>query len=162
MRIQPTICKISFLLLLSAIFFSSCDNDNGTGVNIPNPKDTSALGRINHFIPTDDIERYKKDYMVQRDSLARANPDFFIPLTEAFNKQALLDLLKDPKNVGLKIYYGVKTGKRKELRLIIVGVDEQGNDLYLTQGKSAIAAQLPPGGGTKGGLEYGQCPPCEK
>jgi hypothetical protein len=161
MRMKPTTSKISSLLLLSAIFLSSCDNDNGTGVNIPNPKDTSALGRINHFIPTEDIERYKKDYIVQRDSLARSNSDLFIPLDEAFNKQALLDLLKDPKNVGLKIYYGIKTGKRKEVRLIIVGVDEQGNDLYLTGGKSAIAAQVT-GGGTKGGLEYGQCPPCEK
>jgi hypothetical protein len=160
MRLKPTTSKISLLLLLSAIFLSSCDNDNGTGVNIPNPKDTSALARINHFIPTDDIEKFKQDYMVQRDSLARANPDFFIPLTEAFNKQALLDLLKDPKNVGLKIYYGVKTGKRKELRLIIVGVDEQGNDLYLTGGRSAVAAQVN-GSGLKGGLEYGQCPPCE-
>lgn len=162
MRLQPTICKISFLLVLSVIILSSCDNDNGAGVNIPTPKDTSALSRINHFIPQDDIERFKKDYMVVRDSLARSNPEFFIPLTEAFNKQALLDLLKDPKNVGLKIYYGVKTGKRKELRMIIVGVDEQGNDLYLSDGeRSAVAAQVT-GGGGKGGLEYGQCPPCEE
>jgi hypothetical protein len=146
--------------LFASIFMMSCNGSPGTegGVFIPVPKDTSALGKIDHLIPREQIESFKKAYQGERDSLTRKDPNLFIPVDEAFNKQALIDLLKDPKNVGLRIYYGVKAGKRKEFRLIIVGVDEQGNDLYFTKGSKA-AAKLTQG---EYGLEYGQCPPCEK
>jgi hypothetical protein len=147
-------------VLFASLFIMSCNNPPTTegGVFIPVPKDTSALGKIDHFISTGEIEKFKKQYLPQRDSLARINPNLFIPVTEAFNKEGLIQLLKDPKNVGLKIYYGVKQGKRNEFRLIIVGVDEQGNDLYFSKG-SSLAGKI---NQDLGGLEYGQCPPCEK
>jgi hypothetical protein len=161
MRMQPTICKISFLLLFVAGVFSSCHT--GTTVSIPNPEDTSALGKINHFIPVEDIERFKKDFAVQRDSLGMIKNGLFIPISEAFNKKILLEILKDEKCVGMRMYYGVKRGdneSRNEIRLILVGVDAQGKDLYITEG-GLLSKAATQAGGRSGGGEWGQCtPPC--
>jgi len=118
------------------------------------------LGKIDHFIPIERMDEFRKQYAADRDSILRSIPGLYIPYSEAFNKEWLLKVLKDPKCVGLRIYYGVKarTEKGNEFRLMIVGVDQQGKDLYIEQG-SALANQA--GGGGKGGLEWGQCdPPC--
>jgi len=157
--------KLIALPVLLLILLSSCDHQNEGGVHIPVPKDTSDLAEINHFIPEEQINEFKKSFVVQRDSLARLSPGLYFPISETFNKQALLDLLKDSTNVGVRIYYGLKTGSnRNEVRLMLVGVNSQGQDLYYEKGGQIgkVAAQLPPGGG-KGGVEYGQCdPPCEQ
>jgi uncharacterized protein YpmB len=152
--IMTVVCAISLL-------FSSCNQQPRDGqVSIPVPKDTSALSKIDHFIPQATINEFKTVFSAQRDSLSLKAAGLFIPETEAFNKPAVLEILKDPLCVGVRIYYGIKKGdKRNELRLILVGVDSQGKDLFITQG-SALAAQA--GGGGQGGLEYGQCPPCQK
>lgn len=145
-----------FAMAAFLLIISSCTQPAGT--YIPDSKDSSSLGKIDHFIKKGDIESFKKDFLVQRDSLGRNNPGVFIPNSETFNKAALLEILKDPKCVGMRMYYGLKKGdKRNEFRLILVGVDEQGNDLFVTRG-SAVAADA---GGSTGGAEFGQCtPPC--
>jgi hypothetical protein len=85
--------------------------------------------------------------------------DLYIPMSEAFNKQALIDILKDSTCVGIRVYYGLKADAgQHSFRLIIVGVNEQGKDLYFQKG-SAVGADA--GGGNLGGAEYGHClPPC--
>jgi hypothetical protein len=163
MRMQPTICKISFVLLLSAIILTSCND--GTNVSIPNPVDSSALGKINHFIPIEQLEAFKKDFAVQRDSLGMIKDGLFIPISEAFNKKILLEILKDEKCVGMRMYYGVKRAdnrsNRNEVRLILVGVDAQGKDLYITEG-GLLSKAATQAGGRSGGGEWGQCtPPCQ-
>lgn len=154
--------RLIILPALLLVLAASCGHQNEGGVHIPVPKDTSALAEINHFIPVERIDDFRKGFAAQRDSLARLSPNLYIPLSETFNKQALLDLLKDSTNVGIRIYYGLKTGdKRNEVRLVLVGVNSQGQDLYYEQGGQIgkVAAKLPPDG--KGGAEYGQCdPPC--
>jgi hypothetical protein len=154
--ISTAVFVLTALVSVSLLFFS-CQQT--AGVPIPLPKDTSALGRINHFIPLDQLETLKKDFLPQQESISKNVPGLYIPVSEAFNKAALLDLLKDSANVGIRIYYGVKKGdNRNEFRMILVGVDQRGNDLYLTKG-SALATKI--GGDTRGGLEFGQCnPPC--
>ena len=154
--ISAAVISMTALFSISLLFFS-CGHI--VGVTIPVPKDTSALGKIDHFIPLDQLEALKKDFLQQQDSVSRGVPGLYIPVSEAFNKAALLELLKDTNNVGIRIYYGVKKGdNRNEFRLILVGVDQQGKDLYITKG-SALATKI--GGDTKGGLEFGQCnPPC--
>jgi len=151
------------LLALAVLLLVSCDRTKEGGVHIPVPKDTSDLAQIDHFISVEQINSFRAGFASQRDSLARAVPGLYFPLSETFNKQALLDLLKDSTNVGIRIYYGLKTGSnRNEVRLVLVGVNSQGRDLFFEKGGQAgkIAAQLPPGSG-KGGAEYGQCdPPC--
>ena len=155
--------KNFWILLGMAGILSSCDHKNGGGEEIPVPKDTSALAKINHFIPVRDIEAFKAAFANQKDSLSRVYPSLVIPFSETFNKQALLNILRDSNNVGVRIYYGVKAGdKRNELRLILVGVNSEGKDLYYRSGgeQGKLGAQLPTSP-EDGGAEYGQCtPPC--
>ena len=159
---KKSILTLPQLLVATLIVLASgsCNNQPGEkGEWIPVPKDTSSLARIDHLIPVGTIDQYRKEYTVVRDSLERANPGLFLPESEAFNKPQLLELLKNPKCVGIRVYYGLKKAdKRSELRCMIVGVDEQGQNLYIDRGSPA-AAQSGNGGF---GLEYGQCsPPCD-
>lgn len=154
LRFKPILLLIvtfSFVLV-----FSCQQGNNEKGEWIPIPPDTSALGKIDHFIPLEDIQKYRTAYAADRDTLSK-----YLDFTnsESFNKPALLELLKNPKCVGIRIYYGVKSADSKgSFRCMIVGVDEQGKDLYITKG-SQLATQGD--GGKTGGLEYGQCdPPC--
>lgn len=157
---KKSITAIPRLLVLTLALWlgASCNDHKENGEWIPVPKDTSALGRIDHFIPYENINQYRKEYIGVRDSLNRALPGLFFAESEAFNKPQLLELLKNPKCVGIRIYYGLKKGSRSEFRCMIVGVDEQGQDLYI-QKTGTAGAQARPG---DGGLEYGQCaPPCD-
>lgn len=150
-------------IIIISVTLISCDQKNEGGVHIPVPKDSSALAKINHFIPVKDIEEFKAAFAVQRDSLSRSNPNLMIPVSETFNKQALINILKDSNNVGVRIYYGIKAGgNRNEMRLILVGVNAEGKDLYYRSGgeQGKLSAKLPPPP-EDGGAEYGQCtPPC--
>jgi hypothetical protein len=157
--LKKSIMTIPQLLVvtLTILLASSCKDPKENGEWIPVPKDTSALGRIDHFIPVAEISQYKKNYTAARDSLVKCLPNFYFAESEAFNKPQLLEVLKDPKCVGIRIYYGIKQDRKSELRCIIVGVDEQGRDLYIQKTGTAAAQTTP----LQGGLEYGQCePPC--
>ncbi|MEO5684169.1 MAG: hypothetical protein ABIQ88_16125 [Chitinophagaceae bacterium] len=147
-------------ICITSLFLASCHDTagptgggkGGDSVCVPNPKDTSSLGRINHFIPKSEIMAFRKAF--NADSLNRKYRDLFITESEGFNKTQLLDLLSDPKCVGIRIYYGITKGKEKnELKMIIVGTDNQGKDLYYTNtGKAATRLTQ-----DEVGLEYGQC-----
>lgn len=124
-------------------------------VCIPLPNDTSALSKINHYIPKDEIRTMRAAF--DADSLNQKYPDLFITESEGFNKKALLDLLNNKECVGIRIYYGIakeeKTGK-KALKMIILGTDSQGKDIYVPHNNNKLATQLT---STPSGLEYGQC-----
>jgi hypothetical protein len=158
-RNSPTFTLLTVGVILLSLSLVACAH-SGDGVWIPMPKDTSALGKINHFIPKGDIEKFRAQYGPARDSMARHMPSLYMPMSEAFNKPMLIDLLKDSNCVGIRIYYGLKAGgKSGQLRLMLVGVDSQGHDLYYQKGSGA-AAQADNMG--FGGGEYGQCnPPCD-
>ncbi len=153
------------LLLIGAVFLTlfitSCGSPKGDGVWIPIPKDTTELGMRDHFIPRDSIAVYRKRFAQDRDTIQQAVPYLFIPFAEAFNKKSVIDLLKDSNCIGLRVYYGStameKDGKQ-DIRLILVGVDKKGGDLFVKRGVSAGAKG---GDDDEGGFEYGQCtPPC--
>jgi hypothetical protein len=151
------------IVFLGALLTGSCQNEPPVKdqVCISVPADTSALGRKNHFIPVMSIDIFEKDFRATRDSLTKSYPDLFIPNSETFNKASIVEFFKNPQVVGLKFYYGIKpdANKRKALRLMIVGVDSAGNNVYIKGKGSPLAAQ---GGTDDGGLEYGQCtPPCD-
>lgn len=152
------------ILLVGVLFTSSCKEEQPGGkdlVCISVPVDTSELGKKNHFIPVMSIDIYEKDFQLTRDSLAKSFPDLLIPNSETFNKASIVEFFQNPKVVGLKFYYGIKPGaeKKKALRLMIVGVDSAGNNVYIRNKRGSMAAQAD---GDDGGLEYGQCsPPCD-
>lgn len=152
------------IFLMGALLIGSCqEQPQPPGkdlVCISVPNDTSALGRKNHFIPVMSIDIYKRDFDTTRANLTRAFPDLMVPNSETFNKASIVEFFKNPKVVGLKFYYGVKPGsdKKKSLRMMIVGVDSAGNNVYIKGKRSALAAQA---SNEEGGVEYGQCnPPC--
>lgn len=152
-------------LAMGAMLISSCGGEPKPGkdeVCIKNPVDTSDLGRRNHFIPVMSIDIYKKDFDATRDSIRQRLPDIMIPDYEIFNRASIVEYLKDSTVAGFKFYYGIKPGseKRKAVRIMIVGVDKDGKNVYL-KGKAggAMGAQAT---NDDGGLEYGQCtPPCD-
>lgn len=156
---KTTLFAILAVFMITTVI--SCKEEQGKGEWIPTPPDSSALGKIDHFIPIGQMDVFRKEYASERDSILRSVPGLYIPYSEAFNKEWLLKVLKDPKCVGIRVYYGVKaktSNGTNEFRLMIVGVDENGQDLYIQNG-SALANQA--GDGGKGGLEWGQCdPPC--
>lgn len=164
-QLRKAAAAVAFLAM--ALFMNSCSQKGSVVIAVP--EDTSALSKINHFIPVDQIKTYQAAFNIQRDSLLKLQPGLSLPQSEAFNKQAILEILKDPACVGVRVSYGVKqTGKSNEFRLILTGVDAQGNDLYIegvaSPGNTNRAAKAPQAGASsgKGGVEQGQCtPPCQ-
>lgn len=168
--------QLLFLLLPVIFFIASCNNDSG-GVVIQVPNDTSALAKINHFIPLQKIKEYEAAFSRERDSLKKFRSGFSIPFSEAFNKKAIIELLQIPDCVGIRILYGVnQKGDSSNVRLVLVGVNSKGENLYLTEQKpgrttieTATADSAAPqmktaetsSGNVSGGGEHGQCnPPC--
>jgi hypothetical protein len=152
--------KLLFLAIGFCLFLTACSGGpKGDGVWIPIPKDTSELGIRDHFISKKEIAIYRGRYDVERDSLGNAMPKLYLPKSEAFNKRSVLEVLKDSNCIGIRVYYGATSlNGKSDFRLIIVGVDKLGKDLYIKKG-SPLAAQA--GDDGEGGLEYGQCdPPC--
>ncbi len=156
--------KSNLLLLLlavvcvSSLLVFSCHNGipkgpGGNTVSIVIPEDSSEMGQRKHFIPKADIAKFRRAF--DEEGLNAKNPDLFITSSEGFNKKALVEILKDPKCTGIRIYYGIAPGtkKKKDLRLILVGIDGEGKDLFI-KGGSPAAVRITD---VDGGLEYGQC-----
>jgi len=152
------------IFFMGAMLISSCGGGTQPGkdeVCIKNPKDTSELGKRKHFIPVMSIDIYKKDFDATRDTIKHRIPDIMIPDYEIFNRSSIVDYLADSTVVGFKFYYGIKPGNEKQraLRIMIVGVDKNGKNVYIKNKGGALGAQAT---NDEGGLEYGQCsPPCD-
>jgi hypothetical protein len=160
-----------YILLAAMLFMISCNNEDGKTAIIPIPKDTSALAKIDHFIPVDQIKAYEDTFKLEREVLQRLQPGFFIPFSETFNKQSVIDVLQIKDCVGVRILYGLtKKGDSSSVRLILVGVNSKGENLYVTKQKqrgnnaaNQVKDAVPQGtsGEVDGGEEHGQCnPPC--
>lgn len=52
-----------------------------------------------------------------------------LPNTETFDSDAFVELLKQPDCVKIRLYYGMN--ENLEIRAIIVGVDSNGNEIYI-------------------------------
>lgn len=166
------LCKKSlrpFLVLAGAVtvslFLTSCGggkDHHGDGVWIPDVKDSSELSMRDHFIPRDSIAAYRKRFDQDRDTLKQLLPNLFIPFSESFNKKSILNLMKDTNCIGIRVYYGATPFRKngiQDVRLIVVGVDKAGNDLYVKRG---FGTGVGSDSTSDGGYEYGQCtPPCE-
>ncbi len=171
--LTTAIGRAVYIVLAAMLFMVSCNNNTGDQAIIPIPKDTSALGKIDHFIPVAQITAYEDSFKLEREVLQKIQPGFFIPFSETFNKQSVIDILQLKDCVGMRILYGVsKKGDSSSVRLILVGVNSQGQNLYVTEQKqrgnkaASQAGEAVPQGATgevDGGEEHGQCyPPCPK
>ena len=71
---------VAVLAISSLFLLNSCDSGNdGKGVWIPTPPDTSALGKIDHFIPIADIEKFRAAFKVEKDTVLSKIPNLMIP-----------------------------------------------------------------------------------
>ena len=161
------IYPLVLVFVTGTLLISSCkEQPPKDQVCIYIPKDPTAS---KHFMPKDSIEIYRHFFDSVRAELYKKSSVMSISNSETFSKEAVANLLKDSSIVRVKIYYGIRpttdTTKRS-LRLILVGVDSAGNDVFIKNpnpgrgNKKELAA---PAGDPidDGGLEYGQCaPPC--
>ncbi len=176
---KKKIYQFVYFSIVVTILLISCNDTAKDGVFISTPKDTSLLAKQNHFIPLNQIRAYQASFKSERDSLTKLYPGLSIPLSESFNKQAIIKLLQLPDCVGVTVLYGTnKNGNNKGLRLILVGVNSEGKYLYLkndtekntatnqatsndTAAKNLKMLQSLPDD-EEGGIEHGNCsPPCE-
>jgi len=77
----------------------------------------------------------KEDHSIELSEAAQLTANYRQTLTsnteakaEYFGKDALMNLLNQELAVGLRIYYGIDNEGTK--KLVLVGVDAEGNDLY--------------------------------
>lgn len=78
-------------------------------------------GDENHEISLEDASRLTANY---RETLTSATE----ATAEAFGKSSIESLLAQTNCVGMRVYYGIDASNNK--RLVLVGVDAEGNDLY--------------------------------
>lgn len=97
---------------------------------------TQFIG-ANHFIPLAKGKKLKKFFKEKKGQLT--NPGIskkdILPDSETFDRAAIDRLLALPGCVGIRIYLGLD--EEFKVRLILVGVDEQGHDLIIPSTSSA-------------------------
>lgn len=122
------------VLGLTMLFFTKCQND--TTVGIPFNKDSAQI----HFIPVNAAAELTSNFRKGTVELSRQLKDptylttkFSMPLAEEFNRDAIAALLNQPAAKGMRIYLG--QDKNGLIRMVLVGVDKQGNDITGVSGK---------------------------
>jgi hypothetical protein len=165
------IYPLVLVFVTGALLISSC-KDQSTP-----PKDgqvcislTNDPNANKHFMPKDSIDIYRRKFDSVRRELDKKCSLLSLSNCETFSKDAVVKLLQDSTITKMRIYYGIRPttdSTKRSLRLIIVGVDKAGNDVFIKnpfpgQGGKKEARELAPAGDPlDGGLEYGQCdPPC--
>ena len=89
--------------------------------NLKNKKYMNFTGNENHEISLNEAAELTQRF---RDNL----PVIDNTIAEYFGKSALEDLLSQQDCIGIRVYYGIDSDMKKHL--VIVGVNEEGNDLY--------------------------------
>lgn len=112
----------------------------------------------NNLIPLEKAKKLKKIFKEKKGELI--NPKIpatdVIPDSETFNRTAIDRLLALPGCVGIRIYTGMD--EEYKLRLILVGVNDKGEDLIIpsTTTASLTATTLSDGEVVEDGI---RCPP---
>jgi hypothetical protein len=100
-----------------------------------------------HRIPLDEAKTMVLRYNANMDEIL--NPQLeeenILPISETYNKDAILAYLSKDFVYGIRIYYGMK--ENKQIHSIIIGVDKDGNDILP---KPIIPGQPPTGDGDEG------------
>ena len=67
-----------FVFVLISVVSCKEQEGDGKGEWIPTPPDSSALGKIDHFIPIGRMDEFKKSYLADKDSLIKCLPEVFM------------------------------------------------------------------------------------
>lgn len=118
--------KYLCLFLLCFVFFSCrAQRSPNTPVRQFDPK---ALDSIDHRISPDFASQLLRTYRGNRNDWSRKN----MPLSEAFNRRQVLELLNQENCVGIRCSYGIDDKGR--VRVILFGIDAQGRDIGALDG----------------------------
>lgn len=121
--------RYAFILAVLTVLYGSC-NDKGDG-KIPFDEKRARL----QIIPVRQGSEYSAKFINLRDSvlpkLIRDNSfldqQFNLPISETFNRDAIIALLNADGADGVRIYFGVD--KKGLVRLVLMPVDKEGNDI---------------------------------
>lgn len=130
----------SMLLPVIAITFMMCTASTGCADDEPCEKCidnkppatafSTKLNGINHVIPHSQAVEMAQRFSTNADSLRMghlAAVNELLPFHETFNLRAIDTLLCQPNTIGLRVYLAMDANRK--LRLVLVGVDPEGNDL---------------------------------
>lgn len=148
MKSKQVLCSLLAMLLAGlAIFLPSCQ----TKKNTPEPRSDYAKELVSkdHFIDSAAAWTMITRYRTYRDSVGMENMPAARVLpaeSESFNFTYMQKVMELDQALGLRIFFGMDDSYR--LRLLIAGVDPDGNILYIDNGKptTASVATKPPTG----------------
>jgi hypothetical protein len=157
---SPKILLLPGLMLGIALLFAQCKQvvNDTADQQIPYDKEKAKI----HIISIKDAAELASTFREGRLQLNRQlkdtaflNKSFNLPIAEAFNRDAIAALLNQKGARGVRIYLG--EDKKGLIRLVLIAVDEKGNDIIGKNGRVMKYAQ--DDGGDPFGLESGQrCP----
>jgi len=153
--------------LLSITFFVACSGNKSGKVLVD---ETRAREQV---IPVKQGQMYQDSFISARNQLARLVTDssfllrkFNLPNAETFNRDAIGLLLNVDSCDGIRVYLG--TDEKGLMRIVLVPVDKQGNDIitHLLSRPTALTIPGIPTANAQGDdgevVENGQvCPPCQ-
>lgn len=120
------------IMLCAVVLFVQCKRGGETSGKIPYNKEKAKV----HFISVDTAAAYTSNFRKGRVQLMRMLRDtnrFNAPLAETFNRDAIAALLNQKGVTDVRIYLG--QDNKGLIRLVLVGVDDKGNDITGTNGK---------------------------
>ena len=130
-------------LAFTLAIFASC-NDTPDNTKPPATDFSRKLDSINHFFPLDKARLLADAFKMNKDSLKFGRDSYSIPFSETFNLATITRLTESKNCVGLRIYYGLDNADKK-VKLMIVGVDANGYDIYLPSPPPPPGALTPNG-----------------
>jgi len=120
---------------------------------------STEFKQAKNVIPLSRAKQLKANFKEKKGQLI--NPKIpatdVIPDSETFNREAIDRLLALPGCVGIRIYYGLD--EEFKLHSILVGVDEQGNDLIIPDTNTTSTTGLTAAGEGEVVEDGIRCPP---
>lgn len=127
-------------LLLLTVMFLSCRAQRSP--NTPTrPFDPKSLDSVDHRISPTAAAELVKNFRARNLAITGKQ----LPLSEAFNKRQVLELLAQENCVGIRVSYGLDA--KGSVRIVLFGIDSNGRDIGALDG-GVISKQ-------KGGASFG-------
>jgi hypothetical protein len=138
MNLQKLTRPTAIAGLVSLLFFiGSCTG----GLQHPDTDFSRKLDSIDHHYPLSKAKMLAEAFKQHKDSVRFGGDLYAMPYSETFNLSMANQLTELKNCVGVRIYYGLDE-KEKKVRLMIVGVDENGFDIYLPEEAAAQGGNL--------------------
>jgi hypothetical protein len=142
MESPKTSLFLMVIVLCVALLFDQCGRGNGSQQEIPYNPDSASVHVISFPQAAKLITNFnlgKVELSRQLKDTAFLNKNFSMPIAEKFNRDAIAQLLNEKGAKGLRIYLGRDSVGL--VKLVLVAVDEKGDDITGNFGKIIKPAQ---------------------